>query len=81
MEKMVDTYVEEIIRIHGVPLSIMSDRDSRITSRFWKSFKEAMGMKLCLSTACNPQMDGQSEKNIQTLEGMLQACALEFPGS
>ena len=81
IDKLDETYVEEIVRIHGVPLSIMSDRDSRFTSRFWRSLQRAMGTKLCLSTMYHPQTDRQSDKTIQTLEDMLQACALNFLGS
>ena len=74
MEKLAELYVKEIVRVHGVPLSIVSDRDSRFTSRFWKSVHDEMGTKLCLSTAYHPQTDGQSERTIQTLEYMLRAC-------
>ena len=81
MEKLAETYVKEIVKVHGVPLSIVSDRDSRFTSKFWQGMHEQMGTKLCLSTAYHPQTDGQSERTIQTLEDMLRACTLEFAGS
>lgn len=81
MEKLEDTYVKEIVRIHGVPLSVVFDSDSRFTSRFWKSLQNEMGMKVCLSTAYHPQMDGTSERTIQNFEDMLRECALEFNGS
>ncbi|KAI3760166.1 hypothetical protein L1987_50557 [Smallanthus sonchifolius] len=74
-------YVKEIVSHHGVPVSIISDRDTRFTSRFWKKFHEDMGTRLNLSTAYHPQTDGQSERTIQTLEDMLRACALDFGGS
>ncbi|GJR22647.1 putative reverse transcriptase domain-containing protein [Tanacetum coccineum] len=66
---------------HGVPISIISDRDSRFTSRFWQSMQEALGTRLDMSTAYHPQTDGQSEPTIQTLEDMLIACVLDFRGS
>nr|GEW01697.1 putative reverse transcriptase domain-containing protein [Tanacetum cinerariifolium] len=66
---------------HGVPISIISDRDSRFTSRFWQSMQEALGTRLDMSTAYHPQTDGQSERTIQTLEDMLRACVLDFGGS
>ncbi|GKC93317.1 retrovirus-related pol polyprotein from transposon TNT 1-94 [Tanacetum coccineum] len=66
---------------HGVPISIISDRDSRFTSRFWQSMQKALGTRLDMSTAYHPQIDGQSERTIQTLEDMLRACVLDFRGS
>ncbi|KAI3742408.1 hypothetical protein L1987_60089 [Smallanthus sonchifolius] len=66
---------------HGVPVSIISDRDTRFTSRFWKKFHEGMGTRLNLSTAYHPQTDGQSERTIQMLKDMLRACALDFGGN
>ena len=70
-----------MIRLHGVPLSIISDRDPRFTSRFWPSLQYALGTKLKFSTAFHPQTDGQTECTIQTLEDMLRACVIEFKGS
>ena len=78
---LAELYVREIIRLHGVPVSITSDRDSRFTSRFWERFQEAMGSQLNFSTAFHPQTDGQSERTIQTLEDMLRACTIDFKGS
>ena len=69
------------MRLHGVPVLIMSDRDPRFTSRFWLSLQIALGTRLHFSTAFHPQMDGQSERTIYTLEEMLRACVMEFKGS
>ncbi|KAJ9541992.1 hypothetical protein OSB04_028498 [Centaurea solstitialis] len=80
-EKLADIYVQEIVARHGVPVTIISDRDVRFTSRFWSKFHEDLGTKLQLSTAFHPQTDGQSERTIQTLEDMLWACVLDFGGS
>ena len=74
-------YVREIVRLHGVPLSIVSDRDSRFTSRFWWSLQKALGTELRLSTTFHPHTDGQSERVIQILEDMLRECVLDFQGS
>ncbi|GJT02303.1 putative reverse transcriptase domain-containing protein [Tanacetum coccineum] len=74
-------YLNEIVSRHGVPISIISDRDSRFTSRFWQSMQEALGTRLDMSTAYHPQTDGQSEHTIQTLEDMLRAYVLDFRGS
>ena len=76
-----DLFVKEIVRYHGVPASIVSDRGSQFTSRFWGSFQKAMGTTLKFSTAFHPQTDGQSERTIQILEDMLRACILDFGGS
>ena len=81
MDQFARLYMKEIIRLHGVPISIISDRDPRFTSGFWESLQEAMGTKLKLSTAFHPQTDGQSERTIQILEDMLRACTFEFKGS
>ena len=74
-------YIREIVRLHGVPVSIVSDRDPRFTAHFWKSFQKAMGTRLTMSTAFHPQTDGQSERTIQVLEDMLRACVLDHKGS
>ncbi|GKA09867.1 putative reverse transcriptase domain-containing protein [Tanacetum coccineum] len=73
MDILARLYLNEIVARHGVLISIISDRDSRFTSRFWQSMQEALGTRLDMSTAYHPQTDGQSERTIQTLEGMLRA--------
>ncbi|KAI3741139.1 hypothetical protein L1987_58806 [Smallanthus sonchifolius] len=80
-DRLAEKYVKEIVSRHGVPVSIISDRDTGFTPRFWKKFHEDMGTRLNLSTVYHPQTDGQSERTIQTLEDMLRACALDFGGS
>ena len=81
MDRLTELYVDEIVRLHGVPLSIVSDRDPRFTSRFWKELQSALGTKLKFSTAFHPQTDGQSERLIQVLEDMLRGCVIEFSGN
>jgi len=81
LEALTKLYISEIVRLHGVPVSIISDQDPRFTSRFWDSLHKALGTKLKFSTAFHPQTDGQSEWTIQTLEDMLRACALDLAGS
>ncbi|KAI3676149.1 hypothetical protein L1987_85749 [Smallanthus sonchifolius] len=81
LERLAEIFIKEIVSKHGMPLSIVSDRDTRFTSRFWKKFNEAMGTRLNISTAYHPQTDGQTERTIQTLEDMLRACIIDFGGS
>ncbi|GJS78375.1 putative reverse transcriptase domain-containing protein [Tanacetum coccineum] len=81
MERLARLYLNETVTRHGVPVSMIPDRDSRFTSRFWQSMQEALGTRLDMSTAYHPQTDGQSERTIQTLEDMLRACVLDFRGS
>jgi hypothetical protein len=57
LERLAQMYIDEIIRLHGIPVSIISDRDSRFTSRFWRSLQEALGTQLKFSTAFHPQTD------------------------
>jgi hypothetical protein len=78
---LVPLYMKEVVRLHGVPKSIVSDRDSKFVSKFWESLHSALGTKLSLSVAFHPQTDGQSERTIQTLEDMLRACVLSWKGS
>jgi hypothetical protein len=81
LDQLAQLYIEEIVRLHGIPVSIVSDRDPRFTSRFWKSLHKALGTNLNFSTAFHPQTDGQSERTIQILEDMLRACVLDLKGS
>ena len=62
MEKLAQIYLREVVRIHGVPETIVSDRDPRFLSRFWISLSNALETKLHPSTAAHPQTDGQSER-------------------
>ncbi|GKC63521.1 putative reverse transcriptase domain-containing protein [Tanacetum coccineum] len=81
MDRLARLYLNEIVARHGVPISIISDHDSRFTSRFWHSMQEGLGTRLDMSMTYHPKTDGQSERTIQTLEDMLRACVLDFEGS
>ena len=81
LERFCRLYIREIVRLHGVPVSIVLDRDPRFMVHFWKSFQKAMGTRLTMSTTFHPQTDGQSERTIQVLEDMLRACVLDHKGS
>ena len=80
MNRLVDVFMKQIVRLHGVPKTIVSDRDGRFTSRFWQQVNETLGTKLHFTTAYHPQSDGQTERTIQTLEDMLRACVLDWGG-
>ncbi|GJU96716.1 putative reverse transcriptase domain-containing protein [Tanacetum coccineum] len=78
MEKLERMYLKEVVTRHGVPVSIICDRDPRFASNLWRSLQKALGTNLDMSTAYHPQTDGQSERTIQTLEDMLRACVIDF---
>ncbi|GJV91143.1 putative reverse transcriptase domain-containing protein [Tanacetum coccineum] len=78
IHKLAKIYVNEIVTRHGVPVSIVSDRDGCFTSNFWQDSQEELGTKLHMSKTFHPQTDGQSEQIIQTLEDMLRACVIDF---
>ncbi|GJS26159.1 putative reverse transcriptase domain-containing protein [Tanacetum coccineum] len=81
MEKLARLYIDEVVAWHGVPMSIILDRDRQFTSHFWQTLQKALGTQLAISTAYHPQTDGQSERTIQTLEDMLRACVIDFGGN
>ena len=81
LERFCRLYIREIVQLHGVPVSIVSDRDPRFIAHFWKSFQKAKGTGLTMSTTFHPHIDGQSERTIQVLEDMLRACILDHKGS
>ncbi|GKF61674.1 putative reverse transcriptase domain-containing protein, partial [Tanacetum coccineum] len=78
MERLTRLYLKEVVSRHGVPVLIISYRDSRFTSRFWQSLQKALGTQLDMSTAYHPQTNGQKERTIQTLKDILRACVIDF---
>jgi len=66
-------FLREVVRLHGVPESILSDRDARFTANFWRSFWSQLGTTLTMSTAYHPQTDGQTERANRTLEQTLRS--------
>ena len=81
LDRLVKLYINKIVRLHEVLVSIVLDRDPRFTFRFWPKLQKALGTILHFSTASHPQTDGQSKKTIQTLEDMLRVCVLDFKES
>ncbi|GJU26454.1 reverse transcriptase domain-containing protein [Tanacetum coccineum] len=78
MDKIARMYLKEVVTRHGIPLSIICERNPRFASNLWRSLHNALGTNLDMSTAYHPQTDGQSERTIQTLEDMLRAYAIDF---
>nr|GEZ19144.1 putative reverse transcriptase domain, ribonuclease H-like domain, aspartic peptidase domain protein [Tanacetum cinerariifolium] len=78
MDKLTKLYLKEVVTRHGIHISIISERDPRFASNFWRAFQKALGTRLDMSTAYHPGTDGQSERTIQTLEDMLRACVIGF---
>ncbi|XP_017636759.1 uncharacterized protein LOC108478811 [Gossypium arboreum] len=76
--KLAKLYISKIVRLHGVIVSIISDKNPRFTSRFWKKLHEALGSRLNFSNTFHPQIDGKSERVIQILEDMFQSCVIDF---
>ena len=67
----------EVIRLHGRPKKIISDRDSRFTSRFWTSLQSALGTQLNLGTTYHPEIDGKTERLNQVMEDMLRMYVMD----
>ncbi|GJZ67885.1 putative reverse transcriptase domain-containing protein [Tanacetum coccineum] len=78
LDKLARLYLNRIVARHGIPVSIICDRDGRFTSNFWKSFQKALGSDISMSTAYHLETNGQSERTIQTLEDMLRAYVIDF---
>jgi transposase InsO family protein len=74
--KLVELYIDNILKLHGAPKSIVSDRGPQFTAKFWRSLHKAMGTDLHYSSAFHPQTDGQTERVNQVFEDLLKACVL-----
>ncbi|GJW77893.1 putative reverse transcriptase domain-containing protein [Tanacetum coccineum] len=71
MDKIARMYLKEVVTRHGIPISIICNRNPRFASNYWRSLQNALGTNLDMSTAYHPQTDGQSERTIQTLKDPL----------
>ncbi|CAN4096811.1 unnamed protein product [Withania somnifera] len=80
-ERPAQIYIREVVRPHGVPVSVISDRGTRFTSRFWRAVQRDLGTEVHLSTAFHPRTDGRYERTIRVLEDMLRACVIDFGGA
>ncbi|KAL0642100.1 hypothetical protein Bca4012_103094 [Brassica carinata] len=81
VEVLAEMYVDQVVRLHGVPTDIVSDRDPRFTSNFWKALQEAEGTKLFISTAYHPERDDQTKRTIRAIDDMMRMCILDWAGS
>jgi hypothetical protein len=77
-EKYAEIYVDQIVRLHGIPKTIVSNRGAMFVARFWEQLQESLGTQVIRSSAYHPQTDGQTERVNQILEDMLQACVLHY---
>jgi transposase InsO family protein len=75
-QKYAELYIDQIVCLHGLPRTIVSDRGALFVARFWAQLQESLGTKLIRSSAYHPQTDGQTERVNQILEDMLRACAI-----
>ena len=71
--------MKEIFKLHGLPKAIVSDRDVKFTSNFWKGLFADLGTKLKFSTAYHPQIDGKTERVNQVLEDVLHMYMMDKP--
>ena len=76
-----ELYFSQIIKLHGVPRTIISDRGPQFTARFWEHLHSLLGTQLVRSSAYHPQTSGQTECVNQILEDMLRACVISSKGA
>jgi hypothetical protein len=76
---IVDIYMREIARLHGIPKTIVSDRDPKFTSKFWKGLFKGFGTNLNFSTTYHLELDGKTERENQVIEDMLRIYVMDKP--
>jgi hypothetical protein len=77
-EKYAEIYIDQIVRLHGIPRTIVFDRGAPFVAHFWKQLQESLGTHVIRSSAYHPQTDGQTERVNQILEDMLRTCVLHY---
>ena len=81
IKEYADIYLDCIVRLHGVPKTIILDRGTQFIACFWEQLHESLGTKLIRSSSYHPQTDGQTERVNQIVEDMLRACVIHFDKS
>jgi transposase InsO family protein len=76
---VVDIFMKEVARLHEIPKTIVSDRDPKFTSNFWKGLFKGFRMNLNFSIAYNPKSDGQTERVNRVIEDILRMYVMEKP--
>jgi hypothetical protein len=76
--KYAEIYLDQIVRLHGIPRTIIFDRGAQFVAHFWEQFQQTLGTKLIRSSAYHPQTDRQTERINQILEDMLRACVIQY---
>jgi transposase InsO family protein len=76
-----ELYVDQIVRLHEIPKTIVSDRGTQFVARFWEQLHESLGTKLIRSSSYHPQTNGQTERVNQIVEDMLRASIMHFDKS
>jgi transposase InsO family protein len=77
-KKYAEIYLDQIVHLHGIPKTIISDRRAQFVARFWEQLQQTLGTRLIRSSAYHPQIDGQTERINQTLEDMLRAYVIQY---
>ena len=76
---IIEIFMKEIFRLHGIPKMVISDRDAKFTRTFWKALFKGLDTQLNFSTTFHPQTDGQTERVNQILEDMLRMYVMNQP--
>ena len=77
-KQIAEIYIKEVVRLHGIPESIVLDRDTKFTSKFWSELSKILGQRLLMSSSYHPQMDGSSEQAIQTMSQILRLLVNDY---
>jgi hypothetical protein len=77
-EKYIEIYIHQIVCLHGIPRTIVLDREAPFVARFWEQLQKSLGTTVIRNSAYHPQTDGQTERVNQILEDMLRACVIHY---